>query len=338
MPKKPALSIVVIAKNEEENIGYCLNSVVAEAKNFDSVEIILVDSRSSDRTVEIASKYDIKIAVMGKEHRVNPGLGRFIGSQLASGDFVFFIDGDTALCDGWLKEAMALVGRFDWIAGVTGNMEEGTIGKNGEFHQLRTLNSFSEPRYKDAIAVTTTMSGTTLFRKDILKKAGNFDPFMITHEDTELLYRIQKKGYEVAWLPKTMGHHLTDTYSLKENITRFKTGYYVGAGQLLNRSIKGGFLRKGYKFMKHIINCFLVLFLGLVCCFISMYIKNLNFFFIWLAPVILMLVINLIKAKNIKVFVINMVRIFWLVLSFWAGIFLFPRPYDDKSWHYKIVK
>ena len=50
------LSVVVITKNEEKNIGECLESVYGWAD-----EIVIVDDESADRTVEIAKKYTDKI-------------------------------------------------------------------------------------------------------------------------------------------------------------------------------------------------------------------------------------------------------------------------------------
>ncbi|MDR0734463.1 MAG: glycosyltransferase family 2 protein [Elusimicrobiota bacterium] len=52
----PLLSLIIITKNEEAHIAACLESVRGLAD-----EIILVDSRSTDKTLEIASKYKAKI-------------------------------------------------------------------------------------------------------------------------------------------------------------------------------------------------------------------------------------------------------------------------------------
>ena len=48
----PELSVCIISKNEEENIEKCLRAITPLQS-----EIILTDTGSSDRTVEIAKKY-----------------------------------------------------------------------------------------------------------------------------------------------------------------------------------------------------------------------------------------------------------------------------------------
>jgi len=54
---RKTLSVAIIAGNEEKNIGDCLESV----KWAD--EIIVVDSESKDKTVEIARRYTDKVFI-----------------------------------------------------------------------------------------------------------------------------------------------------------------------------------------------------------------------------------------------------------------------------------
>lgn len=79
------LSVIVITKNEEENIRDCLESV----KWAD--EIILVDSFSRDKTVEIAKKYTGKIF---QKEWVGYGRQKNLALEKATGDWVLNIDAD----------------------------------------------------------------------------------------------------------------------------------------------------------------------------------------------------------------------------------------------------
>ncbi|MDD2654711.1 MAG: glycosyltransferase, partial [Candidatus Omnitrophica bacterium] len=56
MDKKIPLSVVVITKNEQDNIEKCLQSVYGWTD-----EIVIVDDMSTDKTVEIAQKFADKI-------------------------------------------------------------------------------------------------------------------------------------------------------------------------------------------------------------------------------------------------------------------------------------
>ncbi|MEZ5359574.1 MAG: glycosyltransferase family 2 protein [Candidatus Zixiibacteriota bacterium] len=79
------ISAIIITKNEEANIERCLRSVAW------TDEIILVDSNSTDRTVEIAKSFDAKI--------FNPewkgfGPAKQYALEQASGDWILSIDAD----------------------------------------------------------------------------------------------------------------------------------------------------------------------------------------------------------------------------------------------------
>jgi glycosyltransferase involved in cell wall biosynthesis len=84
------LSVVVITFNEEANIGRTLASVqplVADGKG----EIIVVDSGSTDRTVEIAKSFDAKVFVeewKGFAAQKNSAIDK------ATGDWILSLDAD----------------------------------------------------------------------------------------------------------------------------------------------------------------------------------------------------------------------------------------------------
>ncbi|WP_350238440.1 glycosyltransferase family 2 protein [Pectobacterium colocasium] len=80
------LSIGIITKNESELIEECLQSISW------ADEIIVVDSGSTDSTVEIARQYGARVY----QHNDWPGYGkqRQRAQNYATGDYIFFIDAD----------------------------------------------------------------------------------------------------------------------------------------------------------------------------------------------------------------------------------------------------
>jgi len=86
----PAISAVIISYNEEENIHKCLSSL----QEFD--EIIVVDSGSHDKTIEIAKNHGAKVI-----HQEWLGYGpqkKFAVAQ-AKNNWIFSIDADEYLTD-----------------------------------------------------------------------------------------------------------------------------------------------------------------------------------------------------------------------------------------------
>ena len=84
----PDLSVVIISRNEERNIARCIESVLEATDEMASYEIILVDSVSTDRTVEIAKKYPIRILQLKHKSQCSPAAGRFIGFLHSRGNYI----------------------------------------------------------------------------------------------------------------------------------------------------------------------------------------------------------------------------------------------------------
>lgn len=86
MLKKPKLSVVVITKNEQQNIKECLESLRLLAD-----EIIVVDDFSNDSTVSIAKKYTQKIF----QHKLETlGRQKQWAIKKAKGEWILSIDAD----------------------------------------------------------------------------------------------------------------------------------------------------------------------------------------------------------------------------------------------------
>ncbi|MFN5774725.1 MAG: glycosyltransferase family 2 protein, partial [Burkholderiaceae bacterium] len=92
---RPTLSVILITKNEAELVGQCLESV----KWAD--EIIVVDSGSTDATVEICKRYTDRVTVTDW-----PGFGpqKNRALAMATGDWVLSIDADEEVTPGLAQE------------------------------------------------------------------------------------------------------------------------------------------------------------------------------------------------------------------------------------------
>ena len=96
---KLKLSICIICKNEEGNLQRCLDSFlpIIQMKNDETLEplteLIIVDTGSTDRTVNIAKKFTDKVYI--KEFTPwNFSEARNYGIKKATGDKILIIDAD----------------------------------------------------------------------------------------------------------------------------------------------------------------------------------------------------------------------------------------------------
>ena len=116
------LSVIIPAYNVEIYLTRCLDSVIGQT--YKNLEIIIVDDGSTDDSGKIADQYaaqDDRIHVI---HQENRGLGsaRNRGLDIASGDFITFVDSDDWLALNAYETAIYLmkctgaeIVSFQWI-------------------------------------------------------------------------------------------------------------------------------------------------------------------------------------------------------------------------------
>jgi len=224
------LSVVVIARNEENHIEDCITSLLAALSSRDfSWEIILVDSASTDGTIEKAFHYPITI--VQEKRASSPSAGRFIGTSYSNGKYILFIDGDSTLDRNWLDEAVPVLEEMDDVAGVAGlrthvyhGQDDGTeTGSGGDVMDYQ-------------VGAVNTLGGPAAFRGRILRELGSYNPFLWGEEEAELCYRIRHAGYKLIRLPVQMTYHKLTAPTRRQTLKR-GTRFIVGYGQTLRRNL-----------------------------------------------------------------------------------------------------
>jgi len=100
------ISTVVITLNEGKNIRRCLDSV----KDF-SYEIVVVDSGSTDKTVEIAKSFGAKVYTRKFD---DFGSQKEYGVGKAVGEWIFSLDADEEVTDELAQELVVVSGDDDY--------------------------------------------------------------------------------------------------------------------------------------------------------------------------------------------------------------------------------
>lgn len=110
--KNPKVSIILPARNEEEYIGKCLDSLLDQ--NYEDYEIIAIDDSSEDKTGKIISEYakkNKKIVHVSANPKPDGWMGKnwacIEGYKKASGDLLLFTDSDTTHSKNVIKHAVS---------------------------------------------------------------------------------------------------------------------------------------------------------------------------------------------------------------------------------------
>jgi glycosyltransferase involved in cell wall biosynthesis len=228
------LSVVLISKNQEWNIARLVESVLRETATLSAVEIVLVDSASTDRTTEIAARYPITVLKLRPDQHLSASAGRYVGYKQTTGDLVLFLDGDMELCKGWLDQALSLMHSRPDVAVVCGQLIDWP----------RTVQTPSLEKFDvldtDAAAVDVRQGGgAAMYRRSVLEQVGSFNPYLYCDEEPELCLRIRYAGYRVLRLSRPIAFHLdpwresTPAEALSGFLSKRRANLFLGFGQNL---------------------------------------------------------------------------------------------------------
>jgi glycosyltransferase involved in cell wall biosynthesis len=102
MKNLPTISVVIPTYNEDKNIKRCLESIYQQKYPKEKLEVIIVDDKSTDKTLHIAKKYPVKIIISGKRHGE---ISKMIGFRRATGKYAIYLDADVELKGkNWFKK------------------------------------------------------------------------------------------------------------------------------------------------------------------------------------------------------------------------------------------
>nr|WP_321452394.1 glycosyltransferase family 2 protein [uncultured Carboxylicivirga sp.] len=116
--KKPYISIIIPVKNGIHTIHHCLNGISKQTL-FSQSEIIVIDSGSTDGTLEILRQYPVKVVTIPPEE-FNHGATRNYGVSIANGELVVMTVQDAKPVNEYWLENMARHFKDPAVAGVCG--------------------------------------------------------------------------------------------------------------------------------------------------------------------------------------------------------------------------
>jgi glycosyltransferase involved in cell wall biosynthesis len=235
-----ALSVIIKALNEEANIARTIEAALAETEGR-AAEIILADSASTDRTVEIALGYPVKVVVLSDPAERSCGLGAQMGYQVARGRYVYVIDGDMEMLPGFLDRALTRLEADPGLAGVGGLIIEAYV-PNADCARRDALVRRAAP----SDARVGALYGGGVYRRSAIEHVGYLtNPNLHSNEELELGLRLGSAGWRLERLGipsvRHYGHKLPD---FEVHKLRWRTRYCWGLGELMKASVGRPYFRE----------------------------------------------------------------------------------------------
>ena len=224
----PNVTVLVCARDEENNLRDCLQSLTATDYPINKIEVLIGDDNSEDGTPSIIKEFETKFKFMtgyNIQHEKDGLIAKAnVLSQLidqSSFQYQVIIDADMVVTPEWLRFMVsALVQGNDMVSGYT-QVQRSSWLANLQFMDWQTV-LHSMKSMADLIRPISILGNNMAFNKEAYDKVGGFRGLGPTDvEDLGLLQRFQKSGLKTIQLVDSFGYALTKPQlSFNELITQ----------------------------------------------------------------------------------------------------------------------
>lgn len=204
-PKEMSVSVVIPAYNEEANLAHCLDSI--DRQDFrGSMEVIVVNDGSTDRTGEIASKYPMSL--MELEKNLGKAQALNLGIMKSKNDIIIFSDSDSQLADDAVSALVRCLAERPDVHAVAGEvLVRDCLGKNNilqcfqrmEYHFEQDVNRFLQSLSGGVLVCPGPLFAIRREVIDVLR----FSDLTVV-EDADFTIRAQMRSMKVIQEPKAM--------------------------------------------------------------------------------------------------------------------------------------
>jgi glycosyltransferase involved in cell wall biosynthesis len=182
--------------NSQETIESCLDSLVNLNYPKDRYEIIIVDDNSTDESTDIVKSFayvqeNIRLLRQSKSKK-GPAAARNLGIRRAKGEILAFTDSDCIVPQDWLEKISLCFNR---------HKEYSAIGGTLIACASRKFITICEGILSDCIGHKAVIAApNSAFRKKALIEAGLFDEALVSGEDPDLIWNLEKRGHKISFL------------------------------------------------------------------------------------------------------------------------------------------
>jgi glycosyltransferase involved in cell wall biosynthesis len=202
------VSIIIRTLNEAEYLADLLEMISRQQVDFDEVETVLVDSGSTDQTVEIARSYGCRITYIAKQE-FSFGKSLNTGCDFSIGDILVFISGHCVPVDKyWLQKLCQPIadGKVTYSYGRQIGDDDSNYSERRIFAKYFPKTSFVPQE-----GFFCNNANSALLRG--VWQEHQFDEELTGLEDMELAKRLVARGKKVGYVAEApVFHHHKETW------------------------------------------------------------------------------------------------------------------------------
>jgi len=205
MNERELVSVVILTKNSAKTLSKCLESINGNRREH-KIEVILVDSGSTDDTLKIAKQYRVNKILQDEGKGL--AYARDIGWRSAEGKYILFLDSDVVLPPDFLDKVLLIFMNPD-VGGVSAKLyyvsEDKGIHAKFQCYNTYLLAQQLSPTFPSEVYGLHT--ACTIYRREALEKVNGFNyNFAMAGEDVDISTRVRQAGYRLHYIDSQATH------------------------------------------------------------------------------------------------------------------------------------
>lgn len=234
--KQTIVSFIVIAYNAGNKLKTLLEDLNNQTYNHKYIEVILVDSSSTDNTKEIMTFFKnekncfMRVKVLDNPKKVLPS-GWNIAIDEAIGDIILRVDAHSSLPKDFIEKNVKYINKGEKIVG---GHRISIIDEDNNWQ--RVLLTAEKSLFGSGIAAyrrsETEKYVSTLahaaYSREVFEAVGPYNEKLHRTEDNEIHYRMREKGYKFYFNPEIISYHHARNEFKKMCKQKYLNGYWIG--------------------------------------------------------------------------------------------------------------
>lgn len=204
------ISIIIPTYNALKFLKKSLEALNKQTIKYE--EIIVIDSSSTDNTVEVAKSFGAKVLTIPKED-FGHGATRTLAGKTAVGDILVYLTQDALLYDEKTLENIVKILENKKVGVAYGRQipypDTNLFGKHLRYFNYPDESYLRKYEDKKKYGIKTAFLSNSFaaYRKKVLEEIGWFKNNLILSEDTYAGAKILKAGYKIAYVSEAKVYH-----------------------------------------------------------------------------------------------------------------------------------
>ena len=236
------VSFAIVAYNEEKTLPKLLQDLSAQDYPHEKIEVLLIDSMSTDNTWDIMQKFsndshDFMNVRVFKNEKKNIPSGHNVAVRNFVGDALCRVDAHATMPAEFISKNVEVLKSGEYACG---GRRPNIINDAAPWKKTLLIaeqsmfgSSFASYRRSDKKMYTTSLF-CPMIRREVFEKVGEYNELLPRSEDNDMGQRIREAGFKLCYDPSIVYYQHTRNSLGKMLRQKYLNGYWIGKTMGIN--------------------------------------------------------------------------------------------------------